>query len=461
MTRIFSRLAQFTIGAGLVSALAVSLFSPLAAEFRPAELTRPSRGEVAPLDLVDEYQKQLDETGSIHFKFDPEKVNGKGLSVIELDRPLTINPSDRYRITSDNRVLVSFKGPPNRAMFEVVPPRTNSTWTGRFEFYDILAECRSGENQSFIRATYPRCQMSYPTFRNLRIKASGYAIDFDELDYSVLPMFSDLETAGGGALRFRGRRGGGDGSRYWSTSQMHVENWRHQGGDRIGPAFDLMGTGGLVMVNIIDEQSKQLHPKLVEAGWTGPISLRLEQPKFPALIRNYWCEAVKGKAPDCWVFEFRAEDVGAVGKSNTVDVYSLGYHGNWQDGPHTLRVIGGSSSADEKAARTHSIIVRIYDAWKPSGEKVATHGKAAVQYFRPLYQGAEKLEGLRERFYVEGVQQISTNHKPSTPDGPSHQIGFDRDNDVEFYEPATFDFDAAPEPEPPGDDPIPTDEIIE
>lgn len=442
MKNLFSRIARFEIGAGLVLALAVSLFSPQPIENLTAEWSPPGRDLVTALDLVDEYQKQLDETGSIHFKFNPDTVDGKGISIIEIDRPLTINPSDRYRVTADARVRVRFTGEANRALFEVVPPRTNSTWTGRFEFYDLMADCSSAENQSFIRATYPRCQMSYPTFRNLRIKASGYAIDFDELDYSVLPMFSDLETAGGGALRFRGRRGGNDGSRYWATSQMHVEDWRHQGGNRIGPAFDLMGTGGLVMVDIIDEQSKQLHPKLVEAGWTGPISLRLEQPKFPALIRNYWCEAVKGKAPGCWVFEFRAEDTGAVGKSNTVDAYSIGYHGSWTDGPHTLRVIGGSGTADEKAARTQSIILRIFDAWKPSGEKVATHGKAAVQYYRPLYQGAERLEGLRERFYVEGVQQISTHHKPSTPDGPSHQVGFNENNDVEFYEPATYIFEA-------------------
>lgn len=451
---------EFQLAVLLLVASAVLAAPPAASQqtfnLPPVAVASADDKEIASERLIKDWQDQLDATGRLHIEWStssPVNRIHKGVCLYEVSHNLKINPSEEYTITMDPRVQVVHMGPKFSAFIEIVEPSTVSTWTGRFIFRDLDIESKS-EFGSCIKTTYAHAQMTLPRFEDCTFRAKGYCIDLDNVGYCITPTFRNIKTAGGGALRLKGRKSGNAGARYWASSQAEIRNWHHNGGNRVGPAFDLCGVGGLVMENIIDEQHRQLHPLLIEQGWTGPISLRIDTPKFPNVIRNYWCEAVKGKAPGCWVYEFRATDISSVGKENTIDAYSLGYHGNWPE-EHTMRVVGGSGEAirpdggTNNGAQTQSIIVRIHNAWQPSGEGIVTHGKAAVQFFRPMYQGDTKLNILRERFYVEGVQRISTHHKPSTPDGPSHQVGMDKENEIEFYPAINADLNwVTPEPQP-------------
>lgn len=363
--------------------------------------------------LAENWQEQLDTTGSLH-------IDEPGTYI--LDAPLHVNPSDRYEIIGSVRAFVKYRGPAGTAWLEIDKARTQSPWTGRLTVKDMNVEAK-GEFRSVVKSTYWKLQWNNITFENCDFSAGGYCFDFDNVSYGIVPTFRDIKTGGGGALRYRSSGRGSDA--FHATSQMEITGWHHNGGNRIGPAFDLRGIGGLVATNIIDEQRPTVHPD-IHGQYEFPISFRLESWYAPVKIDGYWLEPwgdMSKLAPGCWAMEVRIKDDNfrGDGKHNICEFNNLQLGGSNAVQPK-FRVVGGD------AAKSHGCVVFIKNAWYPKADVFQCYGKSRLVFEQPTMRSRDVVD-LKNKFIVRSPIVFDT-HKLPHIDGDS----FGKNINEPYYE---------------------------
>lgn len=171
--------------------------------------------------LVAEWQRALDETGRLHIPFDPNglTVTTVGKSGItsavryNVKDSLEITPDFDYEISSDPRVEINFNGGENSSFIRYEKKVTNSEWTGRLYVHDLDVRATGADWMSVIRTFEFKMAFNKPIFERCTFFATGYAFDFKDVNYCVVPVFRDIMTGGGATITKPALRivGGGDG----------------------------------------------------------------------------------------------------------------------------------------------------------------------------------------------------------------------------------------------------------
>lgn len=205
----------------------------------------------------------------------------------------------------------------------------------------------------------------------------AYAVDLNRCPYIITPVFKYMKTSGSGAIRFKARTGGAD--PYHATSQMEVTGWRHDGSNRVGPAFNFRGTSGLRFTDVYDYGD----PSLLEAlrgVYEGPVSFKINSPRTPCYVTNFLSNYSVDftNAANCFLNEIRTDSSTGNGKQEYVQWIASSIRDSNISGVAPFRVMGGETTT------THSLVVDFVDCADLSTSDFDFGGRLWVRVTRDL-----------------------------------------------------------------------------
>lgn len=293
--------------------------------------------------------------------------------------------------------VLEWTGAEDSTMFSFVKDTgiTYNTDKMLFEHVEAVSEVNG---VSFFRVRAPE-RPNLLTMSNCTLTSIGaYPIDLDGCEYTIQMRFENMRTFGSGAARLRATKGGAEG--YWLVSLMEIKNWIHEGSNRVGPAFDLLGCRGTRLFNILDRGDPSLLTAL-RGNFACPVSLRWNAYGFACGIQNYNVEYDTDftNAPGCYLHEFRTNNGYAVGKHETIHVTGMTMHNyDIDEGVAHVRIMGGNDNPS-----SHGLVVTLDACEDLDGAKFLCGGKMLLRVRNAWYNPGESAKASSMQSLVESM----------------------------------------------------------
>lgn len=294
--------------------------------------------------------------------------------------------------------VLEWSGAEDSTMFSFVKDTGVTVYNSAKMLFQHVEAVSETNGVSFFRSRNKN-RPNHLTMENCTLTTIGaYAIDIDDAEFTVTPHFENMRTFGSGAARLRSDRGGVEG--YWFTSLMEIKNWIHDGSNRVGPAFDLLGCRGLKLLNIWDKGDPSLLTAL-RGNWAAPVSLRWNTFGFPCSIQNYIVEYDTDftNAAGCYLHEFRTDSSYAVGKHEMINITAMTMHDyNIDTGVAHVRFMGGDSDPAD-----HGLLVTFDACEDLDGDKMLAGGKVLVRARNTWYNPGQEAKATAMQAFCEAM----------------------------------------------------------
>lgn len=340
---------------------------------------------------------------------------------------------ERWLIEGKPGSRLVWGGTAGQPMFKFLPRDGSgvSYNQGQVEFRNVNAYSdKSGSSIFQVGAIDVACH--WLTFDGCNFTAKhAYCIDMNRISYSVVPVFRNMRTAGGGALRLKADTGGAD---LWhATSQFVVDTWHHVGSERVGPAWDFRGISGARIYRLNDSGSPGLMSSL-QGVYNGPVCIRINACRTPLYLDVLKCSYDNdwASAPGCWLHEFRSDSPTSVGKHDYYNLRDITLvDSNITGGVKPVRFMGGDDSIGNN---TKGVVVDLVDCESPDATNMYFGGLLWVRFQRPFFNAGE--DSLRtgnetelDTYFPDGLSQVdaiqANTDRPPRPDTslPLYEVG--------------------------------------
>lgn len=288
----------------------------------------------------DEIQYALDRRGFVEIP--PGSTIERPIQLAHLQGQVYVNcPGD-----------ITYEGQPGRWAFEWNWQSSYSHSPARIIFRNIEYDRNSIDQGGFLRI-HPgeKAPRSLSMKQCLLNSQQAYAIDARNVAYIDSIHMRDIRTNGGSAIRWISESRNGSG---W----VKLNNWRHQGGNRLGASFYFENMRNILRKRIIDEGSENLYEGLLDVYY-GPIAFSDVNCSGYNLIDDLWSEpwgSWEDTAPECWIGDIRCDETSGNFEMCQTDLVNVSINsGGIEAGIDAIRVLGGHTSSNASSLRVDLI----------------------------------------------------------------------------------------------------------
>lgn len=369
-----------------------------------------------------EVQSYLDNEGYVYFD--------RGTHV--LTSKVVVTGLEQQDIDCHPNANIVYTGASGTGCFEFEQGTDN---TKRIRFNGVNITCNTNGSSCFKVQSYNDVlhwlHMQDCNF----VSPQAYCIDYPLTPYCITPVFRRMRTAGGGAIRWKARAGGGD--PYHSVSACLFDGWHHTGYDRVGPAWNFRGMSGFRGRHFTDAGVPDLLPALAAENWEGPVTFRMDSCRTRGRIEWFQIKYTSGwtNAPNCWHYDIRTQSGTGTGKQEYWQAVAWDRCDALYDSSMSpWTIMGGPTSTD------HGMIVDLTDMYRPQADDFVLGGRLWVRCIRPWYDPGEEalFSALETKLNAVSASSCSdpfltnVDRAPAnTEDGGQLISGGDLENDYE------------------------------